>query len=974
MAHAFASDGSHLSGAMIALLPSAADAKRLAVKGGEAADDLHLTLYYLGPDATAFSPTARQEMTGALMMMAAGLPEITANVFGVAHWNAGSDDPSWVWSVGDARPLGESGPPLEAVHSMACDAVWMTSPVGVEIPGQHTPWVAHICAAYTDDLTLAKTLEQGNGPVVFDRIRITFGDDTTDIPLGVNDALTAAGALHRLPTDMELSSKIDFAMVDKQWKSAVAAMLGDYRRIESDQRAELREQITAAVDGGNLLALDTLSVSTDDTTRLLFTHMKRLARLAGEEVQREAEHQGVHVPPWDLDTALTASTAMDVLTTVSRVTARSMGLTLVQSAGRRVMQFIGLDRSGRDVAADVDTGLKTLSDSGPKDAVSGAMSAAQNAGRIAVLSLLPEAAYLATEALDKNTCKPCVAIDGTEFGSLFAAREAYPSGGYSGCAGGFRCRGTMIAVWGGGDVASAAVQEEGMSTATENLGGKPNQGTKKDKRLSPNKYDADTVTDDLKADTDAAAPALEDGYDPVAWAASLADNGGCPPGMELDPGTGECAPPPGAAAEAKTAPWRGVLVVEGEWTGDGRKFATDALTYPEDPEPGEMVLRWNIEDSHGGAPTTKAVAVGRIDKVWREGGLIMGEGVFDLGQPNGVEAHRRVGEGFLRGISIDADDIGAADIEFVWPDNAADGSDEDDIFNMMFAQPEGAIYHSGRIRAATLCDIPAFPGAWVALIDDEGAVVAGGQTHPELVQHRPVRKRTVDGLSVALVAHGGQMWKPPAEWFTNPQLSMPVGIQVTDEGRVYGHAAQWGTCHIGQTGTCVQPPREDGHPYFMTGEVPTTDGAPVAVGQITVHTGHPSTMMKAAPAAEHYDNTGYAVADVAVGNDSHGIWVAGAIRPNADPLLVHELRASGQVSGDWRRIGGKLRLVGLLGVNVPGFPVPKMQARVASGEVQSLIAAGQLTVSHGLTADEVRDQAYKIVMDDLFRQINEGSE
>ena len=43
-----ASDGSHLSGAMIALVPTATDAKRLAVKGGEAPEDLHLTLFYLG--------------------------------------------------------------------------------------------------------------------------------------------------------------------------------------------------------------------------------------------------------------------------------------------------------------------------------------------------------------------------------------------------------------------------------------------------------------------------------------------------------------------------------------------------------------------------------------------------------------------------------------------------------------------------------------------------------------------------------------------------------------------------------------------------------------------------------------------------------------------------------------------------------------------------------------------------------------
>src|SRR3990172_8306690 len=125
----------------------------------------------------------------------------------------------------------------------------------------------------------------------------------------------------------------------------------------------------------------------------------------------------------------------------------------------------------------------------------------------------------------------------------------------------------------------------------------------------------------------------------------------------------------------------------------------------------------------------------------------------------------------------------------------------------------------------------------------------------------------------------------------------------------------------------------------MTGETVCDDGARVAVGQVTVGTGHAPLHFGAQPAAEHYDNTGSAVADVAVGNDKHGIWIAGAIRPNADPLSVYELRASGRVSGDWRRIGGQLRMVGLLGVNVAGFLEESMRARVASGVTYSLVAA-----------------------------------
>ena len=121
------------------------------------------------------------------------------------------------------------------------------------------------------------------------------------------------------------------------------------------------------------------------------------------------------------------------------------------------------------------------------------------------------------------------------------------------------------------------------------------------------------------------------------------------------------------------------------------------------------------------------------------------------------------------------------------------------------------------------------------------------------------------------------------------------------------------------------------------------------------------------------------MADVAVGNDAHGIWVAGSVRPGADPLRVYELQAAGQVSGDWRRIGGQLRLVGLLAVNVPGFPVPKMRARVASaapGEaektVKALVAAGRPTVAWGRSQVEQEREAVRIVMRMLSRRVHPG--
>jgi hypothetical protein len=188
----------------------------------------------------------------------------------------------------------------------------------------------------------------------------------------------------------------------------------------------------------------------------------------------------------------------------------------------------------------------------------------------------------------------------------------------------------------------------------------------------------------------------------------------------------------------ETAPWEGVLAVEGIVTGDGREFAPDALTWADLPVP----LRWNIEDSHGGEARTKAVNVGRIDNIWRDDNKIMGSGVLDLSDDNGRRAYDKLKGEFLRGVSIDADSIADADVEFVWPEDVNAGMEdggEDDLFEMLFAQPEKVIFHGGRIRAATLVDIPAFAEAYIALLDEQGAIVAGGQ---------PVGEAAVQTLAV----------------------------------------------------------------------------------------------------------------------------------------------------------------------------------------------------------------------------------
>lgn len=194
-----------------------------------------------------------------------------------------------------------------------------------------------------------------------------------------------------------------------------------------------------------------------------------------------------------------------------------------------------------------------------------------------------------------------------------------------------------------------------------------------------------------------------------------------------------------------------------------------------------------------------------------------------------------------------------------------------------------------------------------------------------------------DDMDLAHLTAAGGPVAPPRTWFDNPGLSAPTQLRVEQDGRVFGHLATWGTCHIAPHFTaCVTPPRsETDYAYFRTGEIVADNDEFVPVGTITLGTGHADTRLGLIPAVDHYDRTGSVAAVVNVGEDEHGIWVAGSLVGDLSDVRAAELRRS-PLSGDWRRVGGNLELVAALAVNTPGFPI----ARVDGTRQFALVAAG----------------------------------
>ncbi len=207
-----------------------------------------------------------------------------------------------------------------------------------------------------------------------------------------------------------------------------------------------------------------------------------------------------------------------------------------------------------------------------------------------------------------------------------------------------------------------------------------------------------------------------------------------------------------------------------------------------------------------------------------------------------------------------------------------------------------------------------------------------------------------------ITAAAGKVKAPPADWFLDPQLDGPTAVTVTDEGRIFGHVATWGTCHIGFPGKCVTPPNSaSSYAYFRTGATPVAEGGTVPTGALTVGTGHADIKAKAAQAMAHYDHTGANAGNVSAGEDAYGIWIAGAVNPYATEAQVYALQTAA-LSGDWREIGGSLEMIAALAVNVPGFPIPRVALAASGGGQTALVAAGIVPpASVGLTEDRIKD-------------------
>lgn len=194
---------------------------------------------------------------------------------------------------------------------------------------------------------------------------------------------------------------------------------------------------------------------------------------------------------------------------------------------------------------------------------------------------------------------------------------------------------------------------------------------------------------------------------------------------------------------------------------------------------------------------------------------------------------------------------------------------------------------------------------------------------------------------------------PPKEWFEAPKEGIPTDKRITvgPDGRVFGYIALWNTCHVGMQG-CTRPPKgsPSDYDYAHQGETLTAEGELIKTAVIAGGAGHAPVDMKTANVPEYYENTGMQLMRVRYGEDSNGLWFAGALWPHVEELQVAQIRAS-SLSGDWRwhaawrRSGGQFDFAGACMVNIPGFPIESENGiNDRNGQPYALAASAYMSI------------------------------
>jgi len=257
--------------------------------------------------------------------------------------------------------------------------------------------------------------------------------------------MTTGPAVGFATTGTDIVNEVDLSEVQRQFEQRLDDLLQEWVRITAKQRQEILDQVRLAVTSDDLAALSSMHVSTSEAAEALTEAMSDMALEAAQGMSKEAAAQGVRIDPVASDRSLFAS--------IAAATAVLLAQGLTNSAGREALRQWSVTTSGDDVVGAVREHLESLSGSFVEAYLGGALTSAQNTGRLNTALSGPTVSLYASEAMDRNTCGPCASVNGKWLGNTddpqtpARVAEVYPNGGYRFCEGGVRCRGTIVSIY-----------------------------------------------------------------------------------------------------------------------------------------------------------------------------------------------------------------------------------------------------------------------------------------------------------------------------------------------------------------------------------------------------------------------------------------------------------------------------------------------------------------------------------------------
>jgi hypothetical protein len=288
-----------------------------------------------------------------------------------------------------------------------------------------------------------------------------------------------------------------------------------------------------------------------------------------------------------------------------------------------------------------------------------------------------------------------------------------------------------------------------------------------------------------------------------------------------------------------------------EWSGDGRRFTADALSW--DLELESIPIIWDEQDGDHDGPI-----VGVVDALVNDGAaykvtaarLFPGENRETLVN---LIANNAIGWSFRW-------DDDEREITFSEPEitEEKDGSTTVRITKEM----EQATITNGRVRHLALVDTPAFPVA-----------------------------RPVMGYEPALAA-AAMVQAYPAAHFERWESREPVPLQVTADGRVWGHAAGDGCFRNGDLSKCTKytPDPDPKMKNFHTASLTLDNGEVIRVGSLTCDNLHADISMSLEQQRHHHENTSTVWARVQAWDDPRGrLCISGSVVPGLDPKITAQV-------------------------------------------------------------------------------------